>query len=696
MKKTKLFLLAAGLLAAAPASAQDINSAFDGTLQSFGQRYVTIPRQGNEQMQAWDVPANGKLTISVRCVLNKMDDSYGMFSSRVFRCKNYEGVWGVGKWDDKTDLDGWLTLNKDFTLYGFEIFGGKNHAQKPGYGLNTSPSFNGVSGKVVLKNAMHNSIDQDKQWSYITVVIDSEAGFVDFYCDGNLIEHQTEYNGNAFKGNPIQSYYNFLIGARYYLAGDGGTHVLEGSYRYPKVNPAWIWQHELDDLRIYNKALTADEIHQDMVSGFPIYDKDNGLVLAHDFAHVSGNNFVDISGNGYNAAQNGTAFPAVNADKTVTLLPVEKDVDGTDMGTLEVQRFTNGTTADIATGYQATAGEDFRVYAQPASAEYELIGIYVNGVPQVQGSFFKANDANTTVEARFRKKAAKAIYLVGTTTDHKTNEKFRFQPVADQPGVYTIGKVDILDGRFHIVDINKDDASVVDVTYPFDMYKAGNTVDQVADTDPLYRMHKYAIHLYAMESQLYWREAYLGYQNRLAEWLANHSGKTEADYNKAADGEPKYDEYFYNRDFAMVYTSKVLDETAHRHMLKAGATTEAEALHFRVHPNGALWNGKPVNPAGIQTYAAADNKSNAIHNAQIVLYYPYNYDGVAAGEAPVNFFTVGGSDVETGVEEIATEDNSNAPVEYYNLNGIRVNGENLTPGLYIVRQGNKVVKRLVK
>ena len=38
----------------------------------------------------------------------------------------------------------------------------------------------------------------------------------------------------------------------------------------------------------------------------------------------------------------------------------------------------------------------------------------------------------------------------------------------------------------------------------------------------------------------------------------------------------------------------------------------------------------------------------------------------------------------------------NAPVEYYNLNGVRVSEENLASGLYIRRQGNKVQKVIVK
>lgn len=40
-------------------------------------------------------------------------------------------------------------------------------------------------------------------------------------------------------------------------------------------------------------------------------------------------------------------------------------------------------------------------------------------------------------------------------------------------------------------------------------------------------------------------------------------------------------------------------------------------------------------------------------------------------------------------------DNSNAPAEVYNLQGVRVNSTNLTPGIYIVRQGSKTRKVLV-
>lgn len=48
-----------------------------------------------------------------------------------------------------------------------------------------------------------------------------------------------------------------------------------------------------------------------------------------------------------------------------------------------------------------------------------------------------------------------------------------------------------------------------------------------------------------------------------------------------------------------------------------------------------------------------------------------------------------------GITDI-TVDNSNAPVEFYNLQGVRVNAGNLIPGIYVRRQGSQVSKVLVK
>jgi hypothetical protein len=66
-------------------------------------------------------------------------------------------------------------------------------------------------------------------------------------------------------------------------------------------------------------------------------------------------------------------------------------------------------------------------------------------------------------------------------------------------------------------------------------------------------------------------------------------------------------------------------------------------------------------------------------------------------------YTGCGEDILTKVTEDAgvktvtvAEDNTDAPVQYFNLNGIRVNGDNLTPGLYIRRQGTKASKVIIR
>lgn len=67
------------------------------------------------------------------------------------------------------------------------------------------------------------------------------------------------------------------------------------------------------------------------------------------------------------------------------------------------------------------------------------------------------------------------------------------------------------------------------------------------------------------------------------------------------------------------------------------------------------------------------------------------------GEAgvPIKVLFNGQKEGTAGIGGIDT-DNSNAPVEWYNLNGVRVNGENLAPGIYIRRQGTEVSKIYVK
>lgn len=75
---------------------------------------------------------------------------------------------------------------------------------------------------------------------------------------------------------------------------------------------------------------------------------------------------------------------------------------------------------------------------------------------------------------------------------------------------------------------------------------------------------------------------------------------------------------------------------------------------------------------------------------QGVNYYSDNIRKLTANS--INYLV---SKTTTGVEDI-TVAGSEAAREYFNLQGMRVDAENLTPGLYIVRQGNNSTKILVK
>ncbi len=49
-----------------------------------------------------------------------------------------------------------------------------------------------------------------------------------------------------------------------------------------------------------------------------------------------------------------------------------------------------------------------------------------------------------------------------------------------------------------------------------------------------------------------------------------------------------------------------------------------------------------------------------------------------------------------GIGDVTVDENSEYPVEWYNLQGVKADGENLAPGLYIRRQGREVKKIIVK
>lgn len=100
-----------------------------------------------------------------------------------------------------------------------------------------------------------------------------------------------------------------------------------------------------------------------------------------------------------------------------------------------------------------------------------------------------------------------------------------------------------------------------------------------------------------------------------------------------------------------------------------------------------------------ETWATSNHNVATVANGVVT--------AVAKGSATISYTVVDGYGLQhteycdvtviadSGIEEI-TANGSDAPAEYFNLNGMRVNGKALTPGIYIKRQGGKHTKVLVK
>jgi hypothetical protein len=122
-------------------------------------------------------------------------------------------------------------------------------------------------------------------------------------------------------------------------------------------------------------------------------------------------------------------------------------------------------------------------------------------------------------------------------------------------------------------------------------------------------------------------------------------------------------------------------------------------------------SGTKVYPAGTKLYINLKAESNGLKNHSdyriVYLYvndilYAYatdtetdsQYTTELSMEIEVTqpmYITATFWDRTTGIEDIAV-DAADAPAEYFNLQGIRVDADNLTPGLYILRRGNQTVK----
>ena len=139
-------------------------------------------------------------------------------------------------------------------------------------------------------------------------------------------------------------------------------------------------------------------------------------------------------------------------------------------------------------------------------------------------------------------------------------------------------------------------------------------------------------------------------------------------------------------------TVKYLDE----------AGWEKVYVHYWGDNVSSAWPGAEMTleqPSAVNGMLLAENE-NKVYTAKI----PANSTGIVFSNGTMEAKTPDITNIEdnatynlsgetTGVEDILAEEGIR---EYYNLNGLKVAEENLTPGCYIVRCGNKVQKVFVR
>lgn len=123
--------------------------------------------------------------------------------------------------------------------------------------------------------------------------------------------------------------------------------------------------------------------------------------------------------------------------------------------------------------------------------------------------------------------------------------------------------------------------------------------------------------------------------------------------------------------------------------LGAGGTFEGSSLLWDLPKNGL----GAVRDGGTRAFAqevVVRADANGKYGCYLVIFKPNN------GMAAYRIAQEGWIDTIGGIDDVAVDEDNNAPVEYYDLRGIRVNPDDAAAGLYIRRQGSTVSKVIIK
>lgn len=316
---------------------------FDGTLATRSTSYMRI-----EKSDDFSIPANGAMTVSARIWFPVWGQPSGIISNRRVSGSydDYAGFALIAGWESSRCFSANVTVD------------GSHQSTTAGVLDHSFANTAGCMGP--------------GEWHHVAWSFDSAKGESVLYVDGVAVERVSDKKyGKDPKGQPISCKHNIFVGARL----------------QDEETPMDVWSGAIDDVRFYNRILTDEEMARDAVEGFPVLDKDNGLIAAYDFEDIVGDQVTDISGNGHTGTLRGD-WAEASKNYVTRVLPCE-------YGTLTVDYFEDGMPVTMREGESITrsVNADYRVHFEPLpdldTDGFEFIGIFADSRHIDNGGFFK-------------------------------------------------------------------------------------------------------------------------------------------------------------------------------------------------------------------------------------------------------------------------------------------------------------------
>ncbi len=304
------------------------------------------------------------------------------------------------------------------------------------------------------------------------------------------------------------------------------------------------------------------------------------------------------------------------------------------------------------------------------------------------------------------------VNAVNTTQSKHTLTFYKWDSEAAAPSVWATASPDVIIGDQMSVTGNMTNGAIYLVSTGVEEQEVTDANGTVTETPPTYpTIYKYTISNGSVNTTptIITLSDMIGVQN------GNASVAVAADGSYWVDGKDIVPTHFDSKgtiietlDQELLGTGKREGATAVE-LIAFGEKTYLSAATYvdgtNTLANGAiamvnLTNGNDL-ATNVGTYP--NNGFGTTRNTQFVNALAHstsdnghtlNIWGVVAGQG-IAYYKYEADSIVTGVDDIVVTPEEQ-PIEWYNLQGVRVDGENMVPGIYIRRQGNDVKKILMK